>query len=63
MEAKFLFKEREVRTELNQIELMQLKKEGIKSLVGRLRKKVFCGLKLQGESLILSELKFKGLEN
>lgn len=63
MKAKFLFKEREVKTELDVIELMQLEKEGIKSIIGRLRKKVFTGLKLQGEKLILSELKFKGLEN
>lgn len=63
MNAKFLFKEKEVITELDVVELIQLEERGVKSLIGRLRRKVFTGLKLQGETLILSELKFIGLES
>jgi hypothetical protein len=60
--AKFLFKEELVRTELSQIEIFQLEKNGIKSMIGRLRNKVWLGLKLRGEKVTLSELKFKGIE-
>jgi hypothetical protein len=62
MEAKFLFKSELVRTELDELELFQLEKEGLKPMIGRLRNKVWLGLKLRGEKVTLSELKFKGVE-
>lgn len=62
MEAKFLFKNEMVKTELDAVELFQLQKIGVKSVIGRLRNKVWTGLKLRGESVTLSELKFKGVE-
>lgn len=62
MEAKFLFKKELVKTELDELELFQLEKNGLKSMIGRLRKKVWVGLKLRGEKVTLSELKFKGIE-
>ena len=61
-EAKFLFKNEIVKTELNAVELLQLEKSGLKSVIGRLRNKVWTGLKLRGESVTLSEIKFKGVE-
>jgi len=62
MEAKFLFKDELVRTELDKLEIFQLEKNGLKSMIGRLRNKVWIGLKLRGEKVTLSELKFKGVE-
>ncbi len=62
MEAKFLFKSELVRTELDELELFQLEKEGLKPMIGRLRNKVWLGLKLRGEKVTLNELKFKGVE-
>ena len=62
MEAKFLFKNELVRTELDELELFQLEKNGLKPMIARLRDKVWLGLKLRGEKVTLSELKFKGVE-
>lgn len=62
MQAKFLFKTELLKTELNPVELHQLKQSGVKSIIGKLRSKVWTGLKLRGESVTLRELKFKGLE-
>lgn len=62
MEAKFLFKDELVRTELNELELFQLEEFGLKSMIGRLRNKLWTGLKLRGEKVTLRELKFKGVE-
>ena len=62
MEAEFLFKDELVRTELDELEQFQLRKFGLKSMIGRLRNKVWLGLKLRGEKVTLSELKFKGVE-
>jgi rRNA pseudouridine-1189 N-methylase Emg1 (Nep1/Mra1 family) len=62
MEAIFLFKNELVITELDKLELFQLEKSGLKSMIGKLRNKVWLGLKLRGERVTLSELKFKGLK-
>ena len=62
MEAKFLFKDELVRTGLDKLEIFQLEKNGLKAMIGRLRNKVWLGLKLRGEKVTLSELKFKGVE-
>ena len=60
--AKFLFKNELVRTELDELELFQLEKYGLKPMIGRLRNKVWLGLKLRNEKVTLRELKFKGVE-
>lgn len=62
MKAKFLFKNEIVISELDKFEVFKLKKEGVKSMIGQLRNKVWTGLKLRGEQVTLSELKFKGIE-
>jgi hypothetical protein len=62
MEAIFLFKNEFVKTELDKLELLQLEKSGLKSMIGVLRNKVWVGLKLRGERVTLSELKFQGLK-
>jgi len=62
MEAKFLFKNRLLRIELDELEQFQLEKYGLKAMIGRLRNKVWIALKLRGEKVTLSELKFKGVE-
>lgn len=62
MKAIFLFKDELIKTELNKVEVLQLERNGVISVMGKLRKNVWLGLKLRGENVTLSELKFKGLE-
>jgi len=62
MKANFKFKEEIVKTKLNDIDLFKLENHGIKSILGQLKQKVWLGLKLRGESVIISEIKFLGLD-
>ena len=61
MKAVFLFKGESIRTNLDDIDIFRLEKSGIKSIIGSLRTKVWTGLKLRGEKVTPSELKFKGI--
>ena len=60
--ATFQLNNEFVTIKLDQIHLMMLKSEGLKSLIHRLRGDVWVSLKLRGEKLTIRELKFKGIE-
>ena len=58
MKAQFKFKDENITIELDVLEEMQLKKEGRRGLVSRIKNRVWTSLKLRGESVTMSEIKF-----
>ena len=61
--AKFQVKETKfLSMKLGFVELMELKECGVKSIIGRLKSGLLTHLKLNGEVVSFSDLKFKGLE-
>ena len=58
MIAKLLFNDEVIKTKLDELELFQLTKHGIKFLIPRLKEKVWIGLKLKGEKVTKREIKF-----
>ena len=59
--ATFQLNNEFVTIKLDQIHLMMLESEGLKSLIHRVRRDVWVSLKLRGEKLTMRELKFKGI--
>ena len=58
MKAQFKCKDENITIELDVLEEMQLKKEGRRGLVSRIKNRVWTSLKLRGESVTMSEIKF-----
>jgi len=61
MTAQFEFRRRSYYIDLIDVEIYQMQKSGIKSIIGRLKQRVWLGLKLDGESATIREIKYKGL--
>tara|TARA_R100000808_G_scaffold19434_1_gene42159 strand:- start:3221 stop:3412 length:192 start_codon:yes stop_codon:yes gene_type:complete len=63
MKAIFEFKNKNYILPLTKLYSYILKKDGLKTLIPRLKKEVWTNLKLRGENVTISEIKFKGINN